>query len=115
MKAPTSTSENPADFHSPGFKDDSGKNRLGLVIGGFSEALEAVGVVGTYGAAKYTDGGWETVPGGRDRYTDAMLRHLLARMQGELRDGESGLDHLAHVAWNALAVLELTIRQGKYP
>jgi hypothetical protein len=34
--------------HVPGAKLDAGKNRLGLVLLGF---VEAVGAVGTYGAA----------------------------------------------------------------
>lgn len=96
-------------LNTAGVKDDAGKVRMGLVVGDFAYALEAVGEVGTYGARKYVPGGWREVPGARERYMDAMLRHLLHRMQGELRDPESGKDHLAHVAWNALAVLELTM------
>jgi len=34
----------------PGAKLDAGKNRLGLMIGGFPRALEAVGQVTTFGA-----------------------------------------------------------------
>ena len=40
-----------------GAKLDAGKNRLGLVLGGFSSALQEVGKVGTYGAKKYSDNG----------------------------------------------------------
>ena len=36
-------------------KNDAGKNRLGLVLGGFADALEDVGLVGTYGASIYSD------------------------------------------------------------
>jgi len=35
-----------------------------------------------------------------------MLRHWLAA-QHEFNDPETGLPHLAHVAWNALAVLTI--------
>ena len=35
---------------------------------------------------------------------DALLRHLLAFLDGEDRDPESGLLHTAHVAWHALAL-----------
>ena len=35
-------------------KNDAGKNRLGLVLGGFAGALEAVGLVGTYGTTIFT-------------------------------------------------------------
>ena len=40
-----------------GVKLDNSKNRLGLVLGGFSHALLLVGCVGTFGADKYTDNG----------------------------------------------------------
>ena len=40
-----------------GAKLDAGKNRLGLVLVGFSSALQEVGKVGTYGAKKYSDNG----------------------------------------------------------
>jgi hypothetical protein len=95
----------------PGAKLDAGKTRLGLVIGDFANALELVGQVGTFGAHKYTDHGWLNVPDGVPRYTDAMLRHLLAEMRGEYIDADSGIDHAAQVAWNALARLELILRK----
>lgn len=98
------TGKQPNDL---GAKLDANKNRLGLVLGGFSQALELVGLVGTYGANKYTDNGWLTVPNGVERYTDAMYRHLLKNAQGELVDSESGLEHLAHATWNLLAIVEL--------
>ena len=101
------------DPHTPGAKLDAGKNRLGLVFGGFCLALEDVGRVGTYGANKYSDHGWATVPNGVERYTDAMYRHLLAESFGEAVDDESQLLHAAHAAWNALARLELLIRNPK--
>jgi hypothetical protein len=93
--------------HDPGAKLDYGKNRLGLVLLGFPNALKAVGQVGTYGANKYSDNGWKSVPNGQERYTDALLRHEVEFACGESDDTESGLPHLAHAAWNALAVLEL--------
>lgn len=105
------TDPNGFDPHHPGAKLDSGKNRLGLVLGGFARALTEVGKVGTYGAKKYTDNGWEVVPDGESRYTDALLRHLLSEYCGEGTDIESNLSHAAHAAWNALARLELAIRR----
>ena len=94
-----------------GVKLDSGKNRLGLVLGGFSHALWLVGCVGTFGADKYTDKGWQQVKNGKNRYLDALLRHLFKVFMGEETDKESGLPHLAHVCWNALAILELTVNE----
>lgn len=98
--------------HEPGAKFDSGKPRAGLVLGGFARALMAVAAVGTYGAAKYTDDGWTSVPDGKKRYTDAMWRHLLAEASGEHQDQESDQLHAAHFAWNALARLDLMLREA---
>lgn len=100
------------DPHSPGAKLDQGKNRLGLVLGDFARALQAVGEVGTYGAEKYSERGWMAVPDARARYTDALYRHLLAHAAGEHRDPESGLTHLSHAAWNILALNEFYLRKG---
>lgn len=100
-----------ADQHAPGAKLDAGKPRPGLVLGAFARALEAVARVGTFGASKYSDSGWLHVPNGHERYTDAMLRHYVAEAKGELNDSDSGLSHAAHLAWNALARLELMLRE----
>ena len=94
-----------------GVKLDTGKNRMGLTVMGFARALEAVGEVSTFGAAKYIDNGWIAVPRGYERYTDALLRHLLAEGKGEALDAESELLHAAHAAWNALARLDLLLRE----
>jgi hypothetical protein len=80
------------------------------VLGDFSRALIGVSLVGTFGADKYSDHGWLSVPHGINRYTDAMLRHWLREKNGEVYDDDSGLLHAAHLAWNALAVLELKLR-----
>jgi hypothetical protein len=97
------------DQHAPGAKLDADKLRMGLVFGGFGHAMEQVARIGTYGAKKYSDNGWQSVADGEARYKDALLRHLVAAMKkgGNALDPESGLPHLAHMAWNALAVLEL--------
>lgn len=96
--------------HEPGAKLDGGKLRPALVLSAFSRALEAVVRIGTDGATKYTDNGWLEVPEGQSRYEDAKVRHQLARYTGQLIDSDSGSLHLAHEAWNALAVLELYLR-----
>lgn len=100
------------DAHEPGAKLDAGKPRLGMVLGGFARALDAVGEVGTLGAEKYSDGGWRDVPNGEARYTDAMLRHWIAEARGETRDPQLGVLHAAQLAWNALARLELMLSRS---
>ena len=89
--------------HEPGAKLDNGKPRAGLVLRDFGNALLEVSEVGTFGAEKYTPHGWLSVKNGEERYLDAAMRHLLIKGS----DSESGIDHLAHAAWNILAVLEL--------
>lgn len=98
--------------HQPGAKLDAGKApiRRGL-LEYFPRACEAVAQVSAFGAAKYTWGGWETVPDGVNRYGDAAVRHVVkARTEGPV-DSDSGLLHAAHEAWNALARLELLMRE----
>jgi hypothetical protein len=100
------------DPHAPGAKLDAGKPMVGLMLRGFPRALRAVAQVTTYGAQKYSPNGWQFVPDGEARYTDAMGRHLLLETEEGPYDGESGQLHAAMVAWNALARLELLIRGG---
>lgn len=99
------------DPHAPGAKLDAGKIRPSLVLRGFPRAIWAVAEVATYGANKYSDGGWLQVPNGLKRYEDAQLRHMLKEALGEVEDPESELLHLAHAAWGALARLELYLRE----
>ena len=91
-----------------GNKHDEGKP---LVLKGFLRqfplAIQAVARVSEFGAEKYTWGGWETVPEGVERYGEALARHLLQ----EGYDAESNMVHAAHAAWNAMARLELMLRQ----
>jgi hypothetical protein len=99
------------DLHAPGAKADDGKIDLDLVLGSFTRALKSVGEIGTAGAKKYSRNGWLQVPNAISRYSSAMWRHIFQFKEGEFYDKESGQLHLAHAAWNALAVLELFIRQ----
>lgn len=95
----------------PGAKLDDGKTMAGL-LPDFSRALLAVAEVGTFGARKYSRGGWVEVPDGVVRYSDALWRHLLAETI-EPSDNQSGMLHAAHAAWNALARLDLMIREAE--
>lgn len=104
------TGKNP---HELGAKLDFGKSPVyqGL-IDYFPRACLAVADVSAYGAKKYAWKGWETVPDGVNRYSDALGRHLFYEAMGENVDTDTGLLHKAHAAWNALAALELHIRAG---
>lgn len=108
---PSTTGQDPNGLnqHEPGAKLDGGKQKAWLVLAGFARALKLVVQVGTYGANKYSEDGWKSVPNGEKRYRDAFVRHLLDYMGGERLDPESKLPHLAHIAWNALALIQLDL------
>jgi len=95
--------------HDPGSKLDEGKPMASL-LAMFGLALLEVSKVGTFGAKKYSRGGWEHVSNGFERYSDAMWRHLL-KEHLESIDPDSGMLHAAQTAWNALARLELMLRE----
>jgi hypothetical protein len=85
-------------------KFDDGKPRWELLP---FDAVGAVVDVLTFGAKKYAPNSWRALENGRERYTGALLRHLVAWNAGEQIDPESGLHHLAHVACNALFLVAI--------
>lgn len=92
-----------------GKKDDQDKPIAGTIMLDFSYALRAVIEVGTFGSKKYDKSNWLKVENGVERYTDAMIRHFIIEPE-QYFDQESDICHAAHVAWNALARLELILR-----
>lgn len=92
-----------------GIKHDQGKRRLGEMIIDFADSLQAVCGVWEFGADKYEKSNWKYVENAKDRYTNAMLRHLIAE-ETEIIDSESELLHATHVAWNALARLHFILK-----
>lgn len=98
--------------HELGAKLDAGKTAIyrGL-LDYFPRALEAVARVSTVGATKYAWKGWESVPDGINRYRDAMGRHIIQEGIEGPTDGQTGLLHASQTAWNALAALELILRE----
>jgi len=97
-----------------GKKENKNKPQLSLLFKQFPQALEAISKCSEYGHEKYkkTDSdylNYQRVEGGSKTYADAGLRHRLE--QGN--DLESGLPHQYHIVWNALAELELWIRENK--
>lgn len=97
----------------PGAKLDAGKSPVfrGL-LDYFPRACLAVADISAQGAAKYSWRGWEKVEDGVNRYSDAMVRHIVnSSIEGDY-DPE-GFLHRAQIAWNALASLELYLREKK--
>lgn len=94
-----------------GAKLDGGKSPIfqGL-LDYFPRSCEAIAKVSEVGAKKYSWKGWETVPDGIARYSNALARHLIREAIEEV-DKESGRLHAEQVAWNSLARLELILRE----
>lgn len=84
-------------------KADSGKPRPTLVP---PSLIRAVAAIRGYGAQKYgSDDNWRKVE--PQRYRDALYRHWLAYLEGEVNDPESGLPHIWHVATNVAFLIEM--------
>jgi len=92
-----------------GTKYDTNKPRLGEMIIDFKEPLLELCNVWEFGADKYEKSNWKKLDNGIDRYTNALLRHLVAE-EDNLYDDESKLLHAAHIAFNALARLYFIAR-----
>lgn len=95
-----------------GIKYDTDKPRLAEMIIDFKEPLLALCKVWEYGADKYSKSNWKLVDNGKDRYTNAMLRHLLQEEDKD-KDDESGLLHASHIAFNALARLYFILKEKR--
>lgn len=92
-----------------GSKFDGGKHRMWL-LGPLWRPIRAVVRVLEFGAAKYAPNNWQLVrddDGGSPvkRYGDAMMRHVAAFQEGEMRDAETGLHPLAHAVCDGLFLL----------
>lgn len=94
-------------------KADSGKIKPRLLLEDMANAIEHVSAVLCYGAEKYEERGWKNVD--PNRYVDAMYRHRLNIAKGELKDEESGLLHLAHIACNTMFLLQLELERLNLP
>lgn len=91
-----------------GKKYDKGKPMVGTLCNVFPRALMGVGACIEFGTHKYPKpDNWKLVEGAFKRYQDSMMRHYLKFQSGEIKDSETGLNHLFHMAWNALAITEL--------
>ncbi len=90
-----------------GKKYDQGKPRPSLLLEGMPNGLAAVIEVLEHGAVKYGPHNWKQVKDAIPRYKEALDRHAIAP-EGILgKDPESNLLHVAHIACNALFLLEL--------
>lgn len=83
---------------------DEGKPRHDLIP---TYAINELAKVYTMGAKKYADNNWRK--GMKwSRVFASLKRHLNYFEEGKDLDDESGLNHMAHVIWNAVTLLEYT-------
>ena len=93
-----------------GRKDDAGKLRWSLFdLPGLEEVLR----VSEGGAKEYGDNNYRKVPNKRTRYYNALMRHIVEWRKGRTHDRKSKRFQMAHVAWNALALLEFDMKRRK--
>lgn len=93
-----------------GIKFDDSKPRLAEMIIDFKEPLLELCKVWEFGANKYGKRNWKLVENGKDRYTNALLRHLIAE-EDKLTDDETELLHCAHIGFNALARMYFILKE----
>ena len=97
-----------------GKKYDSGKSMVGTLCRVFPRALLGVGRCIEFGTHKYPKpDNWKLVENAFVRYQDSLMRHYLKFLSGEIRDKETNILHLCHMAWNTLAILELYLMEHK--
>lgn len=89
-----------------GLRYDDGKPEYHLLP---MDGLQELGKVFTVGARKYAPRNWEKGMAWSRCY-NSLMRHLFAFWNGEAKDPETGLHHMAHATWNAMALLVYSIR-----
>lgn len=93
----------------------NGKVRVELFLAGMPNAVMEIGKVMTWAleGKGYKEGDFLHVPDAATKYRGAMYRHDLKELMGQETDDESGLLHAVHTAWNAMARLEVILREKK--
>ena len=86
-----------------GTKHDQAKPRMDLLD---NYALTQLALVLGFGTKKYTDDNWRSGIASR-RLLAATMRHVLAYMDGQDLDEESGYSHLAHAMCNLMFAINL--------
>lgn len=93
-------------------RQNAGKPPLHLVA---LDGLALVAWVSAFGALKYGARNWEQAAAdGLFSWSDcvrALLSHTAKLMAGQRLDAESGLPHVGHMAWNALALCAMLVRR----
>lgn len=93
-----------------GKKFDTDKLRWDLLP--FDSVEEIVDVL-TYGASKYGPFNWKQLDDAQSRYFAALMRHLSQWKQGEMKDQETGISHLAHAGANLLFLIHFNNKENE--
>lgn len=75
-----------------------------------ANALHELVKVYSMGAKKYAPRNWEKGMAYSWMF-GSLMRHAWAFWRGEDYDSESGLHHMAHVAWNAIGIVEFSLKK----
>lgn len=86
------------------------------VLQRFPRAILALAEVSQFGTTKHQvpidDDSFATIPDARGVYSDAEVRHILKEaIEGPVNAEDGMLLHAAQRAWNAMAYLEITLRE----
>ena len=95
-----------------GIKYDDEKPTVGEFITDFGPEMMEVARVWKFGADKYEKSNWKKLKDGKERYLNALVRHLI-KADLEKVDEETGLSHYTHAVFNALAVLHFEMEEDK--
>lgn len=68
--------------------------------------IEQIALIYSFGVRKYSENNWWGGLRWRKDVFGCILRHIWKWCRGEKNDKESGLHHLAHAAWNCIALME---------
>jgi len=90
------------DTQKGGLKFDAGKLRYSLVP---HCAFKGMAEVLTFGAEKYEANSWQNVEDAKERYLNALYRHIESYRNSETKDRESGISHLSHAMTNCAFLL----------
>lgn len=101
---------------SVGMKHDGGKPRPTLIFNHMPEAIHGVIRVLEFGAVKYEEGSWKTVPNGERRYFDASLRHIMELAEHGIDhiDPESGERAIYHLLCDLMFIAQLAHNRRTY-
>ena len=91
-----------------GIKFDGGKIDYTYLLKDLPVSVEEVTKVLIYGAKKYSRSNYSKVES--ERYEAACLRHLMAYLQGEQKDPETGYHHLAHAVCCLMFLVEREVK-----